>query len=337
MAEGGAADRFWSELQNLYQAAGRPTLSTLVRLGSQQRPPIEISDSTINGWLNRKAIPQGSKNERYLIAMVAFLQTKAGRQGKYQPSPEGTWTELLREAKKERAERKRNSRLRRSAEPPYTSYPSGMIASGNRLSGHITSGSSSSFPRDDTFGIHPAVAYSGPAVRSGYLEQVRRLAPPELQGRENELAQLTAFCSEPGRGRYMWWRAAPWTGKSALLSWFVLRPPPGVQIVSFFVTARFAGQNDRVAFADVMLEQLAALLKQPLPPYLTEATREPHLLRMLADAVDECQQRGRNLVLVVDGLDEDRGVTSGPDAYSIAALLPARPATGLRIIIACPP
>jgi tetratricopeptide (TPR) repeat protein len=39
-------------------------------------------------------------------------------------------------------------------------------------------------------------------------------------------------------------------------------------------------------------------------------------------------------VLLVDGLDEDRGVTTGPDAHSIAALLPARPGAGLRVVVA---
>ena len=51
---------------------------------------------------------------------------------------------------------------------------------------------------------------------------------------------------------------------------------------------------------------------------------------MLTQAAEKCQR----LVLVVDGLDEDRGVTTGPDAYSIAALLPARPPAGLRVIVA---
>ena len=80
------------------------------------------------------------------------------------------------------------------------------------------------------------------------------------------------------------------------------------------------------------MEQLADLLGEPIPAYLTEATREPHLLRMLARG-GRGTLAGR-LVLVVDGLDEDRGVTTGPDAYSIAALLPARPPAGLRVIVA---
>lgn len=109
------------------------------------------------------------------------------------------------------------------------------------------------------------------------------------------------------------------------MSWFVLHPPPGVRIVSFFVTARFAAQNDRVAFVNVVLEHLAELLGQPVPAYLTDATRDAHLLGMLADTDTACAERGERLILVVDGLDEDRGVTTGPDAHSIAARLPATP------------
>ena len=107
-------------------------------------------------------------------------------------------------------------------------------------------------------------------------------------------------------------------------------PAAGVTVVSFFVTARYKGQDDRAAFIDAVMEQLAELLGEPIPGYLTEAARERHLLRMLTEAAEACQR----LVLVVDGLDEDRGVTVGPDAYSIAALLPARPPPGLRVIVA---
>ncbi|WP_194820891.1 tetratricopeptide repeat protein, partial [Micromonospora sp. S-DT3-3-22] len=118
------------------------------------------------------------------------------------------------------------------------------------------------------------------------------------------------------------------------MAWFVLNPPPGVRVVSFFITARWAGQDNWVAFTDVVLEQLAELLDGHLPPFLTEATRGAHLHRMLADAAGRCADRGERLVLLVDGLDEDRGVTTGPDAHSIAALLPVRPAAGLRVIVA---
>src|SRR5215475_13989053 len=121
----------------------------------------------------------------------------------------------------------------------------------------------------------------GPVARSAYLEQVKQVAPAALLDREGELAELVRFCAEPDRSPYLWWRAPAWAGKSALLSWFVLNPPAGVRLVSFFITARFADQSDRTAFIDVVLEQLAELLSMAVPS-VTEATREAHLLGYLA-------------------------------------------------------
>ena len=171
------------------------------------------------------------------------------------------------------------------------------------------------------------ISVPGPApARSRYREQVREIAPPLLVGREPELALLAEFAS--GETRYLWVRAPKWAGKSALLSWFVLHPPVGVRVVSFFITARLADSDHRGAFADVVLEQLADLLDEPLPPHLTDATRESHLRGLLADAAALCRSRGERLLLVVDGLDEDRG--AGP---SIASLLPARPPEGLHVLV----
>jgi hypothetical protein len=182
--------------------------------------------------------------------------------------------------------------------------------------------------------VHVALGRS--VVRSAYQEQVRRIAPGELREREGELAELAAFCieAEAARPAYLWWQAPAWAGKSALLAWFVLHPPEGVRVVSFFVTARYAGQSDRVAFVEVLIEQLAELLGRALPALLTDATREPHLLAMLADAAAACAAKGERLVLVVDGLDEDRGVGTASDVHSIAAMLPIKPQNGLRVVVA---
>ncbi|MFC8658723.1 hypothetical protein ACFUCT_26495 [Streptomyces parvus] len=174
-----------------------------------------------------------------------------------------------------------------------------------------------------------------PVVRSAYLSQVRRIAPAQLRSRESELGELASFCIAPEpRSPYMWWRAEAWAGKSALLSTFVLDPPPGVRVLSFFITARWAGQADSKAFTEVLLEQALELMGEPMPMLLTDATREAHLLGAFERAAELCRQRGERLVLVVDGLDEDRGVTTGPDAHSIAAILPADPPSGMRVIVA---
>ena len=180
--------------------------------------------------------------------------------------------------------------------------------------------------------------YTPPVVRSAYLEQVRRIAPPQLRDREAELAELAAFCAGDPEHAYAWWRAPAWAGKSALMAWFVLHPPPGVRIVSFFVTARHHRQNDRKAFVDNVLEQLAEVLEhRGLPAGLTDSTRDAHLAGMLSAAAAACRQSGERLVLLVDGLDEDRGVTVEPESYSIAATLPRHPPAGLSIVVSSRP
>ncbi|XVQ06498.1 hypothetical protein ACQP1W_27995 [Spirillospora sp. CA-255316] len=181
------------------------------------------------------------------------------------------------------------------------------------------------------------VLLAPPAARSAYLQRVRDICPPEIEGRESELAELGAFCSAEGAGRWAWWQGPAWSGKSALMAWLALRPPPGVRVVSFFITSRWKGQNDRAAFVNVMLEQLAEVAGQPVPAFLPEATREVHLLDLLERAAGACQEAGRRLVLVVDGLDEDRGNTAAPDAHSIAALLPRRLPEGVRVVVTSRP
>ncbi|SFQ43560.1 ATP-binding protein [Amycolatopsis rubida] len=170
------------------------------------------------------------------------------------------------------------------------------------------------------------VVHSAPPARSRYRQWVRQVAPDQLIGRETELAELARFCTAPDDApAYVWWRAAPWTGKSALLSSFVLSPPDGVRVVSFFVTARSLGDDTREAFVDVVQEQLAEVLGA------AKDTEARNLNAVFAEAAAHCRNRGERLVLVVDGLDEDRGASSG--GHSIAALLPF-PENGLRVIVA---
>lgn len=175
---------------------------------------------------------------------------------------------------------------------------------------------------------------TGAPVKTRYRHQVQRIAPDALIGREAEIAAMAEFArSVETAGEYWCWEAGPWSGKSALMSWFVLHPPESVRIVSFFVTARLAAQNNRNAFVANVLEQLLALLGEDLPPLLNDNTQDAHLLGLLTDAADACHERGESLVLVVDGLDEDRGVTVGAEAYSIAALLPERLPASMKVIV----
>ncbi|MFJ8966687.1 NB-ARC domain-containing protein [Lentzea sp. NPDC102401] len=174
-------------------------------------------------------------------------------------------------------------------------------------------------------------------VQSRYLNQIRRIAPQLLADRDRELADLAAFCTSDGEPGYLQLVAAPWSGKTALLSWFALHPPTGVRVVSFFVTGRLAGQDDRSAFVDNVIEQLLVMLGRESPVFLTEAGRDAAFLNLLGEAAQACFARGERLVLLVDGLDEDRGAGAGPATYSIAALLPADVPRGLRVVVGTRP
>src|SRR5258708_5808257 len=122
-----------------------------------------------------------------------------------------------------------------------------------RGSGPATGGDGSIVNTGILIGSLPAVRLA----QSVYLHQVQQIFPGQLVGRDAELAELAAFCTKPDAGPYVWWQGPAWAGKSALMAWFVLHPPPGVRVVSFFITSRYAGQSDRNAFLEMVLEQLA--------------------------------------------------------------------------------
>ncbi|MEV5977770.1 trypsin-like peptidase domain-containing protein [Streptomyces sp. NPDC052114] len=172
----------------------------------------------------------------------------------------------------------------------------------------------------------------GALAHSAHLRQVRDIAPPELIGREREIEELVTFCA--GRDEpYQWWQAPPWSGKTALASTFVLHPPAGVRTVSFFVTARWAEQADSDAFTDALIAQLA-----PLAGIEAAATGRDALRRLLLErAAERLAERDEILLLVVDGLDEDRA--AGPDSPrpSIATLLPPRPPDNVRVLVTSRP
>jgi hypothetical protein len=170
-------------------------------------------------------------------------------------------------------------------------------------------------------------------VEAGYLAQVRDLAPEELRGREQELAELVRFCA--GDEPYLWWRAEPWAGKSALAAWFVVHPPAGVRVVSFFVTRRLAGQADSTAFTEALVEQLAVVADEAMST--TPSGRDRERILLLDLAARRVGERQERLLLVVDGLDEDEGEWAAGGKLSIASLLPRRPAANVRVLVTSRP
>jgi len=153
---GGAADRFWAELRALYEAAGAPKLSRLVRLGAEQVPRIKIADSTINPWLTGISVPS-LKHQRYFTVLLAFLEPAARKNPDYSPRPPGWFPRLLRDARAERSAARRAGRPRGAAPAPGRPAVPRLPAA---LSG-ILLGPASTVPQAGDIGlrelgVHPA-------------------------------------------------------------------------------------------------------------------------------------------------------------------------------------
>ncbi|MFF5931983.1 tetratricopeptide repeat protein [Streptomyces hydrogenans] len=120
---GEQAQRFWDELAAVYEAAARPTLGRLVRLGHRQSPPAAVSDATISGWLNRRTVP-GPAHTRYFLAMATFLQAEAARgAGGYAARPEEWWRQLLLRARQDRKGSRGGRPARKDPQRPLAARP----------------------------------------------------------------------------------------------------------------------------------------------------------------------------------------------------------------------
>ncbi|WP_236089795.1 ATP-binding protein [Antribacter soli] len=167
-----------------------------------------------------------------------------------------------------------------------------------------------------------------------YLVRVRQLRPEALKERDAELAELSEICTRPDGAAYVWWQAGPWAGKTALMAHFVDNPPDNVRIVSFFIIARDASEADCEAFLELVIPQLAEIAEVPVPANIAGNRKRDFFWELVVQADEACTARGERLVLLVDGLDEDQGVTGSGTMRSIASILPKPAGGSFRVIVA---
>ncbi|MFC9735004.1 hypothetical protein [Streptomyces roseolus] len=156
--------------------------------------------------------------------------------------------------------------------------------------------------------------------------------PREFAGREDELEELAAFVlnrQEGGPG-YLWLQAGPWAGKTALLAWFATRyrQLPGVDFAHYFISGRL-GTDRRAGFERTVGAQLAVASGRRRTP--APDPEQLHPDKWFSAAAKACEDRGRRLVLIVDGLDEDADASL--EGRGIAGLLPKEPPHGMRVIV----
>ncbi|MFD9444183.1 hypothetical protein ACFWBR_37830 [Streptomyces sp. NPDC060006] len=200
-----------------------------------------------------------------------------------------------------------------------------------KLLGAASVGASVSVPSKPTPRGWPGVPLDERVV-SGHREHVRAIMPTGgLVGRQRELERLAEFSRSDQQ--YLCVQAPPYAGKTALLATFAADPPPDTEAVSFFVIGRLAGQSDSATFLDSVLEQLLSLSGDRPPAIDAAAAREGYVLMALKRLAGLRADAGQRLVLVVDGIDEDRSTDGPTRRSSIARLLPRRPFRGLTVIV----
>ncbi|MFF5442212.1 hypothetical protein [Streptomyces achromogenes] len=169
----------------------------------------------------------------------------------------------------------------------------------------------------------------------------------DVRGREDERRAMNAFVADPRSTApsYLCWHADAPVGKTVLLADYVQRPPHRTDILNFFVSAAH-GTDTRSAFEKQMADQIGVFLHSP-QQRMPGGVRQ--WKRLFAAAAEKSMRHGRKLLLVVDGLDDDvawsglaadgaastagGGGTPNVVRGSIAALLPAAPPPGMRVIV----
>jgi tetratricopeptide (TPR) repeat protein len=148
-------------------------------------------------------------------------------------------------------------------------------------------------------------------------QAVQPLVPRLLVGREAESAMLAEFAGSGASWR--WLQGDAFAGKTALLAWFALHPPDRVDVVACFLR-RTTGNNTAAYALDMLTRQLALLAErrdyQP-PPFPTQMADD--LADLLDGASRACTERGRRLLVLIDGLDE---YDPTPANLGLAAWLP---------------
>jgi tetratricopeptide (TPR) repeat protein len=161
-----------------------------------------------------------------------------------------------------------------------------------------------------------------PARRRPYAATVQGLAArPDLLGRDAELSRLTNWLRSATP--YALWRAEPWAGKTALAARLAADPPPGVDVVAFFISRVRGAQAGRL-WATVA-DQLAALLYEEMPQ-----DGDLKFEQLWWRACEASRAAGRTLLLLLDGVDE---FEERRTADSLLARLPPDPPPHAHVLL----
>ncbi|MPY39059.1 hypothetical protein FNH04_03675 [Streptomyces phyllanthi] len=101
-----ATAEFHQELTDLYEAAGKPTLKSLVRLANDQRPPLRASTTSVSSWLTGTNVPARASRDFYLVLVVHLQKLAASASRTYRRRTDYYWIQLLENARREKDSRR---------------------------------------------------------------------------------------------------------------------------------------------------------------------------------------------------------------------------------------
>jgi WD40 repeat protein len=161
------------------------------------------------------------------------------------------------------------------------------------------------------------------------MERALRARMPRLEGRERELQDLEEFATGPVG--YRWLEGGAFTGKTALLLTAVTAGlGDDVDVVSYFLSRRSA-DADANHFLSAVVPQLEVLCRVDSE---TGARDRNRFLQLWEQAVRQAEADQRHLLLLVDGLDEERLVRGSP---SVAQLLPTMLSSNAHVHVSARP
>lgn len=144
-------------------------------------------------------------------------------------------------------------------------------------------------------------------------------------GREDERSQVDAFVLSSTS--YMWWIGKPFSGKTAFSAQIAVHPPENTDVVAYFVSRLEGTRLDD--FRKAVADQLALIAG--LPPDRYQNPSGFDIDDLWQRAAEQSASQGRQLLLVVDALDEDDHHQHGDT--SIASQLPEACPPGSHVLV----
>ncbi|HET9562058.1 MAG TPA: hypothetical protein VFP01_08125, partial [Propionibacteriaceae bacterium] len=134
------------------------------------------------------------------------------------------------------------------------------------------------------------------------------------------------------------WRGAALSGKTGLMATIATQGIPRVDIVPFLIVRNQVGENDRQAFLSRTLPFLAHIVGDRY----TSRSSDPAAARdifstMLRRAGAAAISRERQVLILIDGLDEDPALVGAQFSSSVAGLLPKHLPMGVRVMVSARP